>query len=289
MLEVLEPAQTLDLTTLEKVKQALDIDPADTSKDALLSDLITRVSSDIQNPAGEYQFFVRQKYNETVPGHGTLMLQLARTPIVEVTSVLHNSDPITDYQIADRLAGHLYRKCAWWWTAGVGWHLTGYVIPRSEHPEFVVEYKAGYIPPKNAVKNITGITQAASARVTTSTAHGLSVGDFVTFAGVGGMVEINGVRAKVKTIVSATQFDVEVNSSGFTAYTSGGTVDTRNLEWDIEDAAIVTVIDRFRNLSRDENVKSKSVGDLSITYGDRGVQQFPNRALVILEKYRRLV
>ena len=68
---------------------------------------------------------------------------------------------------------------------------------------------------------ITAITQAASAVVTIG-AHTVLVGEQVTFSGVGGMVEINGLTAAV-TATAATTITVAINSSGFTAYTSGGT------------------------------------------------------------------
>lgn len=69
-------------------------------------------------------------------------------------------------------------------------------------------------------KTITGITQAANA-VVTSTAHGLVTGDIVTFHGVVGMVQINTLTGVV-TRIDANSFSVNINSTGFTAYGSGG-------------------------------------------------------------------
>lgn len=70
-------------------------------------------------------------------------------------------------------------------------------------------------------KNITAITQAFRAQVT-SNAHGLLVGDRVTFASVGGMTQINTL---VGTIVAkdTNTFCVDIDSRAFTSYTSGGT------------------------------------------------------------------
>lgn len=70
-------------------------------------------------------------------------------------------------------------------------------------------------------KTITALTQAYRAQVT-SAAHGLNVGDRVTFASVGGMTQIN---ALVGTILAkdTNTFVVDIDSRAFSAYTSGGT------------------------------------------------------------------
>lgn len=73
-------------------------------------------------------------------------------------------------------------------------------------------------------KAITGITQAASAVVTVGT-HTYVVGDVLAFSGVVGMTEINGLTGTV-TAIGATDFTVNINSTAFTAYSSGGTAAT---------------------------------------------------------------
>lgn len=79
-----------------------------------------------------------------------------------------------------------------------------------------------------ATKNITGITQANPA-VVTSNSHGYANGDFVYIAGVVGMTRVNGQVFKVAGVTTNTfqLLDVDgnnVNSTGFAAYVSGGTV-----------------------------------------------------------------
>lgn len=78
----------------------------------------------------------------------------------------------------------------------------------------------------NVNATITSITQAAQARVTTSAAHGLAVNDSVHFKNVAGMVEINGLRGRIVAVPSGTEFDVNIDSTGFTAYASGGEINT---------------------------------------------------------------
>ena len=70
-------------------------------------------------------------------------------------------------------------------------------------------------------KGITAITKAASAVVTVGT-HTFVVGDVVLFSGVVGMTEINGLTGTV-TAFDATTITVNINSTGFTTYVSGGT------------------------------------------------------------------
>lgn len=76
--------------------------------------------------------------------------------------------------------------------------------------------------------NIAGISAAAQA-VVTSTAHGYSNGDEVFISGVVGMIQVNNLVYIVSDVAANTykikykQSVSYVDSSGFTAYTSGGT------------------------------------------------------------------
>ena len=73
-----------------------------------------------------------------------------------------------------------------------------------------------------ANKTITGITRANPAVVTIST-HGYSDGDEVDIAAVVGMTEVNGKRFTVAN-KTTNNFQLSgINSSAFTAYSSGGT------------------------------------------------------------------
>lgn len=78
-----------------------------------------------------------------------------------------------------------------------------------------------------ATKTITGVTQANPA-VVTSAGHGLSNGDEVYITGVVGMTQLNGRNFKIAN-VAANTFELQslagtnINSTGYTAYSSGGT------------------------------------------------------------------
>jgi len=80
-----------------------------------------------------------------------------------------------------------------------------------------------------STKTVTGAIQADPVVITTSAAHGFSTGDHVFLASIGGMIEISGTCFSV-TNLTATTFSlqsqvtgVDVDGTGFTAYTSGGT------------------------------------------------------------------
>lgn len=81
----------------------------------------------------------------------------------------------------------------------------------------------------SSVASISGATQANPVVITTSSAHGLSNGDTVYIAGVVGMTEINDGMFTVANVTSTT-FELQdltpanVDGSGYTAYSSGGTV-----------------------------------------------------------------
>jgi hypothetical protein len=68
---------------------------------------------------------------------------------------------------------------------------------------------------------VTGVTNATYPTITTSSAHGLSVGQAVVIASVGGATGVNGTWTVV-AVPNANQFMISVPAPG--AYTSGGTV-----------------------------------------------------------------
>jgi len=91
--------------------------------------------------------------------------------------------------------------------------------------------------------NVSGITQANPAVVTTSAAHGLTTGQDVFLTGINGMVNLNGRSVRV-TVLTATTFSIQtyqganINSTTFPAYTSGGTmarIYTVTTPWDASD------------------------------------------------------
>ena len=77
-------------------------------------------------------------------------------------------------------------------------------------------------------KNITAISKANPC-VITSNAHGYKNGDIVKLAAIGGMVELNGLVVPVKALTENTFALVDVDSTAFTTYTTGGTASAISL------------------------------------------------------------
>lgn len=89
--------------------------------------------------------------------------------------------------------------------------------------QYMRVYRNGGIVLESGV-TVTNITQANPADVTTNSAHGYSTGDQVFISGVEGMLRVNGGPHTI-TVTSATAFTIDgMDSTGFDAYTSGGTV-----------------------------------------------------------------
>lgn len=74
---------------------------------------------------------------------------------------------------------------------------------------------------------ISAITKATGGAVMTlASGHGTVKGDVVDLSGIGGMTELNGFSFPV-TAVTGNTVTIDVDSSEFTAYTTGGTVAKR--------------------------------------------------------------
>lgn len=88
-------------------------------------------------------------------------------------------------------------------------------------------YKVGVIrtPVSSISATLSAATQANPCAVTTGAPHLLTTGDIVDFSGVVGMVELNTLPVNAITVTGASTFTLNgVNSTGFGAYISGGTV-----------------------------------------------------------------
>lgn len=87
-----------------------------------------------------------------------------------------------------------------------------------------------------APSTISGITQADPAVITTSAAHGLTVGDIISIYNITGMTELNNRTYKVNTVPTTTTLTLidldgsdAIDSSAYTAYSSDGNIVHRGL------------------------------------------------------------
>jgi hypothetical protein len=92
----------------------------------------------------------------------------------------------------------------------------------------------------NATRTITGITQANPA-VVTSTGHGKKTGDLVAIFDVVGMTEVNTLQVVVGAVTANTFELAGVNSTAYTAYSSGGKcyAPTSNIRTEINSGALI--------------------------------------------------
>lgn len=93
-----------------------------------------------------------------------------------------------------------------------------------------VEESAASTRATGTAVSISGVTQANPGVVTTASAHNLVVGDPLQIAGIVGMTQLNGNTYTVASAPSGTTLTLKdssgnvVNTSGFGAYVSGGTL-----------------------------------------------------------------
>lgn len=92
------------------------------------------------------------------------------------------------------------------------------LLPASVTPVFTQVHRRASAA---SVMSTPGCTQAASG-VVTSTSHPFKVGDVVYFTGIVGMTQLNGCFATV-TAITTNNFTIDVNTSGYTAWSAGGT------------------------------------------------------------------
>lgn len=107
-------------------------------------------------------------------------------------------------------------------------------------------------------KTITAITKATSA-VVTSSAHGLTVGTVVVFSGIVGMTELNGVAALI-TAQDTNTFTVNIDSTNFTTYTSGGSATPQTM------TLIENVLDFQRNGDEADRIDSTNLQSVKKEY-----------------------
>lgn len=88
----------------------------------------------------------RSVYQETLSGYGSLELQVSRTPLFAVESIMQGTETVDpdSYDIANHGAGLIYRELGWPWTAGVEWDLMPHPVHKSEKRSYVAVYEAGY-------------------------------------------------------------------------------------------------------------------------------------------------
>lgn len=115
-----------------------------------------------------------------------------------------------------------------------------YVLEFADQKMRVIK-DGGYV--LEAAAAITGVTRANPGVVTVPT-HGYSTGDAIWLEGVGGMVEVNRRRLLV-TVLGANTFSIGIDTSGYGAWTAGGTaarIYTIDTPYGAADLALLKVV-----------------------------------------------
>ncbi len=104
--------------------------------------------------------------------------------------------------------------------------------------------------PQNLIHSITGITKAAQAQIT-APSHGFTSADigitFVDFTQVKGMIQINGLTGIIQSVIDANNFTVNINSTQFFTYSSGGQLHTVSNEPPVETIGAQVMNTPFKN------------------------------------------
>mgnify|MGYP001286597284 CR=1 FL=1 len=79
----------------------------------------------------------------------------------------------------------------------------------------------------NKTANVSGTIPKAVAPVIPCAGHSFLVGESVHFFGVVGMTQINGLRGRITAISAGVSITIDIDTSGFSTYSSGGTLNTR--------------------------------------------------------------
>jgi hypothetical protein len=102
------------------------------------------------------------------------------------------------------------------------------------------------------IKAITNVTTDSQAKVTCPT-HGFGSEDvgqtFVMFLQVKGMLPINGLSGLIQSIVDANNFTVDVNTTFFPIYRSGGVISILTGQPPVETVGFQTFNTPFQNIA----------------------------------------
>lgn len=174
---------------------------------------------------------ITKKGTLTVAAGGTAQnLNLGFTPsyfkMENKTKIVANT---TGVQIAEWWNDNA-NASAYIWTMTAGAPVLSYISTNGVTP-YQTAIGSEYVPltglPAAAVNTnltITGISKAANASITAT--HAFTSADVgvttVTFHSIVGMTQMNTLSGVIQSVTSTTSFTVNINSTGFTTYGSGG-------------------------------------------------------------------
>ncbi len=106
--------------------------------------------------------------------------------------------------------------------------------------------------PQDLIKYITNITRDIRATITCPD-HGFTSADqnttFIMFKQVQGMIQINALNALIQTVIDDNNFTVNINTTNFFNYSSGGVVIVDSGEPPVEQAGFQYFNTPFQNIA----------------------------------------
>jgi len=142
------------------------------------------------------------------------------------TKIVANTNGVQEFEWYDDMAN----ASAYLWTMTTGapvitYTASGGVTPYA--PTVGMEWVSLTGLPPGAVSTnltVTGISKAVNASITAT--HAFTSADIgvtvVTFSGIVGMTQMNTLRGRITGTTSTTSFTVDIDSTSFTTYASGG-------------------------------------------------------------------
>ena len=142
--------------------------------------------------------------------------------------------------------------------------------------------------------NITAISKANPGVITTASNHGLVVGDAIYISGVGGMTQlangfyvVNTKPADNTITLKGYANGVPVNTTAFSTYTSGGTIQYTAQTADIENAYAVTAVAENGLDESVTGVSAVAVNNLNVTGAYNTVSWNPVSGAVRYNVYKK--
>lgn len=276
-LTVSTAAQTTLLTTVKRVQDELGLSAG--TDDGLIRALIVSASAAVSSYC--HRAFARESYVETTGGFGGIRLQLARTPIVKLTSVYADTTLYTDVSIMDADKGWLYRRAGFGSTAqafgglaaGGSFMDYGYPLDRQEEPSYSVTYTAGYILPEQA--RATGTVSASSVDNSFNDSESkfppLVAGDVLVaegFEGAGnaGRHIVTGTPTTAKVVVTSTLTTEAAGPSLTVRFEPPAQCRPFS---DVETACVEAVKAGYINRRDDPSIVEKQAGPMRIRYSEQ--------------------
>lgn len=295
---VTTPAPTVLLTTRTRVAQEIEVSVSD---QAIVDRLIRDASAAIVRYCNRE--FAREAVTEMTPAFGDIHLQLKRTPLAAVSSVQVSDNALvsTDYSIADKNKGWLYRRAGWGWTVqtwpGLGaagrFLDMGTPLPRQEEPTIEVDYTAGYILPPQCHVAATTLSADGTDDSFNDSAAGfpslLKAGDMIETSGFSnaannGRFLVTGTPTTSKVVVSAA-----LTTEAASAQVSVFYPEPTGLPFDVEKAAVEAVKSWFEAKDQDSRVVEKQLGPARLRFQEdlAGSMGLPPLCVGLLRPWRR--